>query len=576
MRSTLLNKKAESRFLSGKKLFLFLYFTFYFFNFAFSQNPLVKQWDYRFGGNDYDDLYSFRQTADGGYILGGFSYSPISGDKTQNNWNMYADYWIVKVDSLGIKQWDKRFGGTDWDYLYSLQQTADGGYILGGFSYSGIGGDKTQTNWNMSVHSPDFWIVKTDSLGNKQWDKDFGGTGFDCLFSLQQTADGGYILGGWSNSGISGDKTQPNRDTTLYTTDYWIVKTDSLGNKQWDKTFGGTKQDKFHSLQQTAYGGYILGGYSVSDSSGDKTQPNWDTCITCAYRGDYWIVKTDSLGNKQWDKDFGGSDLDQLVSLRQTADGGFILGGISSSGISGDKTQPNWDTCTNCFRGDYWIVKIDSLGAKQWDKDFGGINAEYDFGIVSQTVDGGYLLAGSSYSDISGNKTEDNLGDEQTWVLKTDSSGNKQWDKTLHTDSNLSIGELEICFAIQTKDGCYAMANYTNAGIGGDKTQASRGGFDYWIIKFCDTTSTTSITQLPNPQSTFSIYPNPSNGSFQVTGLKFPVERIEIFNLLGETVFSKQPETNNPKLETNLPNGIYIIKAYTEKGVFQQKLAINH
>jgi hypothetical protein len=233
-----------------------------------------------------------------------------------------------------VKQWDKRFGGTNDDKLLSFQQTTDGGYILGGYSFSGISGDKTQNLWG----NVDYWIVKTDSLGNKEWDKDFGGTDDDVLFSIQQTVEGGYILGGVSKSNISGDKTQNSYGNY----DYWIVKTDSLGNKQWDKDFGGTDDDELNSIRQTTDGGYILVGYSLSDSSGDKTQDLWGGW-------DYWIVKTDSLGNKQWEKDFGGTDFDFLISIQQTADGGYILAGYSFSGISGNKTQNSWGLCGCAF-----------------------------------------------------------------------------------------------------------------------------------------------------------------------------------------------------------------------------------
>ncbi|MBL0053995.1 MAG: T9SS type A sorting domain-containing protein [Bacteroidetes bacterium] len=154
------------------------------------------------------------------------------------------------------------------------------------------------------------------------------------------------------------------------------------------------------------------------------------------------------------------------------------MGGTSNSGISGDKTQPSWGVY------DYWVVKIDSLGIKQWDKRFGGTGEDEGIGYISQTIDGGFLLSGDSYSPISGDKTENNLGPEQTWVIKTDALGNKQWDKTVFTN-----GHDEGGLAIKTKDGCFALANYTYAGIGGDKTQASQGSWDYWIIKFCDTTS---------------------------------------------------------------------------------------
>src|SRR5207248_1697389 len=110
-----------------------------------------------------------------------------------------------------------------------------------------------------------------DSNGNKVWDKRFGGMNDDWLYSMQQTNDGGYILGGYSNSDSSGDKTEPTRGDI----DYWIVKIDSLGNKEWDKRFGGLNEDYLTSLQQTADGGFILGGYTLSDSSGDKTQDSW-------------------------------------------------------------------------------------------------------------------------------------------------------------------------------------------------------------------------------------------------------------------------------------------------------------
>ncbi|MEO8086226.1 MAG: hypothetical protein ABI763_05380 [Bacteroidota bacterium] len=230
---------------------LILLFIFSILN-SFSQNPLVKMWDKRFGGMNDDYFISFQQTSDRGYILAGFSWSGINGDKTQLSYGS-ADYWVVKIDSLGNKQWDKDFGGTGADQLFSIQQTKDGGFILAGSSTSGISGNKTQDTVGLN----DFWIVKLDSIGNQQWDKNFGGTNEDWLHIVQQTTDGGYILGGYSFSGINGDKTQANWDTTGSTYDYWIVKTDSLGNKQWDKDFGGLGDDGLHSLQQTIDGSCV-------------------------------------------------------------------------------------------------------------------------------------------------------------------------------------------------------------------------------------------------------------------------------------------------------------------------------
>jgi hypothetical protein len=216
---------------------------------SFSQAP-AKQWDADFGGSEIEQLSAGQQTKDGGYIFGGYSESGISGDVTQSNRGS-SDYWVVKTDSNGIKQWDARFGGTSVDKLTALQQTSDGGYILGGISFSGIGGDKTQPNKGIN----DYWIVKINGKGKKQWDATFGGNSFDELYALQQTADGGYILGGASFSDSSGDKTQRTRGGK----DFWIVKVDPAGNKEWDAAFGGSAFEELFSLRQTKDGGYILG-----------------------------------------------------------------------------------------------------------------------------------------------------------------------------------------------------------------------------------------------------------------------------------------------------------------------------
>ncbi len=260
-------------------------------NLAHAQNPLAKQWDSRFGGTGSDVLESFQQTADGGYIAGGWTWSDSSGDITQHprdtslNWSngaFHGDYWIVKTDAAGNKQWEKRFGGFLDDNLYAVKQCPDGGYLLGGESFSGVGGDKSQPNWdtttNFSNASRDFWIVKIDSLGNRQWDKRYGGTKEDQLFAIDLTRDGGYILGGTSTSDSSGDKTSHNRDTAVYNYDYWIVKIDSLGNKQWDRDFGGSNSEfNMKAIHQTNDGGYIFAGTSESGISGDKTDTLRDT-----------------------------------------------------------------------------------------------------------------------------------------------------------------------------------------------------------------------------------------------------------------------------------------------------------
>lgn len=374
------------------------------FSFTFSQAPAL-QWDADFGGSDNEEFAALQQTKDGGYIAGGYSESGISGDKTQPSQGS-SDYWIVKTDSNGVKQWDARYGGTSVDQLTCLQQTKDGGYILGGISFSGIGGDKTKA----SKGSSDYWIVKINAKGKKQWDADFGGTSIDELHSIVQTSDGGYILGGASFSNISGDKTQNSKGGK----DFWIVKIDSNGVKQWDADFGGNLFEELFTIQQSKDGGYIMGGYSLSGVNGDKTDPSRG-------RYDYWVVKTDAAGVKQWDAGYGGSDDDWLTQIRQTNEGGYIIGGWSWSGNSGDKTQPTKGD------NDYWIIKIDKNGVRQWDADFGGSSNDY-LNPIEQTADGGYILGGYSSSPISGDKTQATQGGTDYWMVKTDANGKKQWD----------------------------------------------------------------------------------------------------------------------------------------------------
>jgi hypothetical protein len=357
------------------------------------------EWDKTIGGSDFDILTSLQQTSDGGYILGGYSFSNTSGEKTQNSKGS-ADYWIVKLDSSGNIQFDKTIGGNSFDNLFALQQTTDGGYILGGTSFSNHSGDKTEN----SRGGTDFWVVKLNSSGNIEWDKTIGGSDEDDLSSLQQTTDGGYILGGLSFSNISGEKTESNKGVA----DFWIVKLDGNGNIQFDKTIGGSSNDNLSALQQTSDGGYILGGHSFSNISGDKTENS---------RGsegfaDYWVVKLTSTGNIQFDKTIGGSDLDILTSLQQTTDGGYILGGRSFSNTSFEKTEDTKGT----FDDDYWIVKLGKKGNEQWDKTIGGTEFDECYSI-KETSKNRYVVGGWSFSNTSGDKTSDSKGERDYWLV---------------------------------------------------------------------------------------------------------------------------------------------------------------
>jgi hypothetical protein len=445
----------------------------------------VIQWQNTIGGDDHDYLSSIQLTTDGGYIMGGYSLSDVSGDKTENS-NGWYDFWMVKTDSTGNIQWQNTIGGSEIDWLESIQQTSDGGYILAGSSSSDISGDKTENK----IGGSDYWIIKIDSVGMIQWQNTIGGSNDDFLLSIQQISGGGYILGGYSHSNISGDKTENSNGAT----DYWIVKTDSVGQILWQNTIGGSGYDLFYSIQYTHDGGYMLGGKSFSNISGDKTENSNGSL-------DYWIVKTDSVGMIQWQNTIGGNGEDSFYSIRQTDDGGYILGGESRSNISGDKTE-------YCDFTDYWIVKIDTAGNLQWQNTIGGYGVDVPNSTIP-TTDGGYIVGGKSYSDISGDKTENSNGASDYWIVKITDHNNLISGK-LYIDSNNNniqdVGELAVTNKTVTEA---STGRFGYSDPNGDYQVLVIDSGNYSVapasINYYNTVPSTHIAYFPGVQQTDSL-----------------------------------------------------------------------
>ncbi|QHL86616.1 T9SS type A sorting domain-containing protein [Nibribacter ruber] len=446
---------------------------------AFGQ---MKQWDKTYGGTENDELEIVRHTSDGGYILAGNSYSGISGDKTKDTGDG-LEFWVVKVDAAGEIEWNKVYDGLA--RLSALEQTSDGGYILGGTSSAG----KTINKSDPSRGGSDMWVIKINSKGKVQWDQTLGGSGGDALNDIIQTSDGGYLLGGSSSSMKSGDKSEDARGWS----DFWIVKLSSKGKQQWDRTYGGSSYDGLNSLLQTSDGGYLLGGGSVSLVSGDKTDPPKVNCTEeCAF--DFWLVKVDALGMKEWDRTMGaggGESGESILDMVATQDGGYLLGGASDAArASYDKTAPNY---SNNGSRDFWVVKITAMGQIQWDRTVGGTEDDR-FGGLLATSDGGFLIGGRSISGIGGDKTEPQRDEDEYnagdyWVVKLSATGTTLWDKSFGGAGDDVLSSMD-----HTMDGGYIIGGSSTSPISGEKSEANVGGFDFWIVKM---TGETCVVPTP-------------------------------------------------------------------------------
>lgn len=503
---------------------------------AFSQDPAII-WQKTIGGSGTDFSTAFEATSDGGYIMGGYSISNISGEKTENS-NGGTDIWIVKTDGSGNIMWQNTIGGSGEDFLISLKQTSDGGYILGAGSDSNISGDKTEN----SRGGLDYWIIKLNSSGAIVWQKTYGGAQPEFDTYVVETTDGGYFVGGYSDSGISGDKTEPSNGQR----DYWALKLNSSGAIIWQNAIGGSLIDRPQAAFQTADNGFIIGGFSTSGISGDKTEANQGG-------SDYWIVKLNPDGTIAWQNTIGGNDNDAFRNMIQTADGGYLTGGYSKSNISGEKTENSQGDY------DYWVLKLDGSGNLVWQNTIGGSGIDY-LRDMKQLADNTYMISGYSNSNISGDKTENSNGGYDYWLVKLNTSGS-----IISQNSIGGSADESGPYLLPTNDGNFMMFSSSDSNISGDKTENNRGLDDYWMFK-------TTPAILGVSQNTFgpalSAYPNPTNGKFTINlGESFSETSVTIFNMLGQVVsISNYKNVQTINLEINGAAGIYLANVKTLEG----------
>ena len=379
------------------------------------------------GGSGRDKASSIQQTADGGYIVAGIT-SSNDGDVSGNNG--LTDAWVAKLDSNKAIQWQRCLGTSEMnDQATSIFQTADEGYIVSGYSEG--------TNW---PYGNTAWAAKLSSRGGLEWQKPM--RQMTLANSILQTSEGGYIVAGGTEDNYA-------------TGNFSIIKLASNGATEWQTLLGGSKHDGANSIQQTTDGGYIVAGYA--DSNDGNVSGNHGS-------RDYWVVKLDSNGILDWQRCFGGSSSDVAYSIQQTTDGGYIVAGCANSN--------DGDVSLNQGGNDYWVVKLNSEGTLDWQRCIGSSQYDYAYSI-RQTADGGYIVAGSGGNDGDFSASH---GGSDFGVVKLDSSGATEWKKCLG-----GTGDDQAYGVQQTSDMGYIIAGFTKSNDG--DVSGNHGDYDFWVTK---------------------------------------------------------------------------------------------
>lgn len=346
------------------------------------------QWQKTLSGSGTDVAYSSIALPDGGYIIAGATES-TDGDITVENQGL-MDLWIIKLNSNGDIVWQKSYGGSKFDHINygnTIKATPGGGFIVAGITSSN---DGDITN---SYGKEDIWVVKFDSDGEMEWQKTLGGSLNDIATSIALSPEDGYIVAGYTQS--------TNGDITLNhgSNDVWVVKLDVDGDIIWQRTYGGTGDDRAYIVNSAPNGGYyVTGNSSASNGEGDVSNNNgW---------ADVWVLKLEENGNLIWQKSLGGSSTDIGFSGAVTPNETYIVTGMANSD-DGDMTFNHGD-------GDYWVAELNEDGELLWQKSFGGSGEDWAYSILSTT--GGYIISGES-SSTNGDVTEF-FGNQDFWVVK--------------------------------------------------------------------------------------------------------------------------------------------------------------
>ena len=363
-------------------------------------------WRHMYGGLQDERIWSLVPTADGGFLAGGYSFSGVSGDRTQPS-RGDMDVWLIKIDGQGNLLWDKAYGGLYRDELFAIRPMPDGsGYLLGCHSWSDTGGEKSEP----SRGQQDFWVLRIDNAGNLLWDKTIGGAGYEQINDLEWAMDGNIYLCGGTVSDAGGDLgTEPTRGGM----DFLLIKFDPVGRKVvWVHRYGGAGEDYPYVLHVLRAGNLLMGGRSGSAPAPPTAFNNGKNALSYGGDSDYWMLELSPEGQKLQEWSFGGTGLDDLYAIHENEVGQLVLGGVTDSGVSGNKTAvPHGGN-------DYWLIGMNKNHQKTWEMTVGG-STDDALTQISRLPNGALVVGGHSDSSIGFDKTEGSAGKNDFWVVST-------------------------------------------------------------------------------------------------------------------------------------------------------------
>jgi len=429
-------------------------------------------WHKTFGGSAADGGRSVCETADGGLIIAGYTYSSGNGS---------PDVYVIKTDAEGNEVWSKSYGGPGWEFGNSVCQTQDGHYLVVGYTTSFGEGSK------------DIYLLKLDTAGDTLWTKTYGGPAIDVGRAVCVDGEGNYIICGYTESYGAGED------------DVYIIATDKNGDILWLRNYGGERTEMGRSIQSTNDGGFVVAGATGTPGISSSNQ-------------DFYLIKTDAFGGSEWRQAFGANvpyPFDFANSAFQTREGGYII--VGDSNIRSPL--------------DILVIKTDATGNESWQKNYG--EAFYDHGnAICETDEGGYLICGATKVQET-NKNE-------LYLVKIDSLGNQIWKKMLGGE-----GSEWGSYILKAKDGSFIIVGHTSS--------FGAGNLDVWLLKISNLEPAITAEPIAGKVPLNVHFTDQSAGD--IVSWKWDFENDEIFD----------SETQNPTWTYQQP-GVYSVKFEISNG----------